>query len=157
MDANAIESYPLADRRDSGSARGIRVRDRLIARWGSMKLDRALAAGTPPETSAALRLRAQALLAPRTRRTLGRALERVVAEPAPAPLLGARVPVRRSEVRGARDDLRLLAQRLAAPAPVDVRGVAKVRVLLSDGSGPLFWGRSPDELSGRIRQAIEAL
>jgi hypothetical protein len=152
-----IDSYPSGDRSYRASASAVRVRDRLIARWRAMKLDRELAAGAPPESSGALLLRARALLAPRNRRGLGRALERIVAEPAPAPLLGARVPVRRSEVRRSRDDLRLLAQRLAAPTPVAVRGVAKVRVLLSDGSGPLFWGRSADELSGRIRQAIEAL
>lgn len=155
MDAT-IDSYSLANRSETASA-AARVRDRLIARWRPMKLDRQLAAGTSPEVSAALLRRARALLAPRTRRGLARSVERIVAETPQAPLLSARVPVRRSEVRRSRDDLRLLAQRLAAPTPVAVQGVAKVRLLLSDGSGPLFWGRSADELSGRIRQAIEAL
>jgi hypothetical protein len=156
MDAT-IDTYPLADRPDPRNASAFRVRDRLIARWRSMRLDRALAQGTPPEASGALLLRARALVAPRTRRDLGRALERILAEPAPAALIRVRVPVRRREVTRARDDLRLLAQRLAGPAPVDVRGVAQVRVLLSDGSGPLFWRRSADELSGRVREAIQAL
>src|SRR4051812_11417562 len=49
------------------------------------------------------------------------------------------------------------ARRLLATAPVDVRGVAQARVLLSDGSGPLFWRRSPESLRARIREAIEAL
>ncbi|OLE37274.1 MAG: hypothetical protein AUG48_04905 [Actinobacteria bacterium 13_1_20CM_3_68_9] len=57
----------------------------------------------------------------------------------------------------ARDDLDLLARRLLSGAPVDVRGVAQARVLLSDGSGPLFWRRSPENLRARIREAIEAL
>jgi hypothetical protein len=156
MDAT-MYSYAPASESDLGRARDARARDRLVARWKSPKLDRALAKGVPPETSGALLLRARTLLGPRARRELGRALQRILREASHAPWPGARMPVRRNEVMDARDDLNLLARRLLAPAPVDVRGVAQVRLLLSDGSGPLFWRRSADDLRGRVREAIEAL
>jgi hypothetical protein len=156
MDAT-MYSYRPASELDLGRARDVRARDRLVARWKSPKLDRALAKGVPPETSGALLLRARTLLGRRARRELSRALQRILREASHAPWPGARMPVRRNEVMDARDDLNQLARRLLAPAPVDVRGVAQVRVLLSDGSGPLFWRRSADDLRGRVREAIEAL
>ena len=156
MDAT-MHSYLSAGELDLGRAREVRARDRLVARWKSPKLDRALAKGVPPETSGALLLRARTLLGPRARRQLSRALQRILREAPRAPWPGARMPVRRNEVMDSRDDLNLLARRLLAPAPVDVRGVAQVRLLLSDGSGPLFWRRSADDLRGRVREAIEAL
>jgi hypothetical protein len=156
MDA-PMYSYLSASELELGRARDVRARERLVARWKSSKLDRALAKGVPPETSGALLLRARTLLGPRARRELSQALQRILREASRAPWPGARMPVRRYEVMDARDDLNLLARRLIAPAPVDVRGVAQVRVLLSDGSGPLFWRRSADDLRGRVREAIEAL
>jgi hypothetical protein len=157
MDAS-MYSYLSASELDLGRARDVRARDRLVARWKSPKLDRALAKGVPPETSGALLLRARTLVGPRARGELSRALQRILREASSrAPRPGARMPVRRNEVMDARDDVNLLARRLLAPAPVDVRGVAQVRLLLSDGSGPLFWRRSADDLRGRIREAIEAL
>jgi hypothetical protein len=150
-------SYRPASELDLGREPDVRARDRLVARWRSPKLDRALAKGVPPETSGALLLQARTLLGPRARRELSRALQRILRQASRAAWPGARMPVRRNEVMDARDDLNLLARRLLAPAPVDVRGVAQVRVLLSDGSGPLFWRRSADDLRGRVREAIEAL
>jgi hypothetical protein len=41
--------------------------------------------------------------------------------------------------------------------PVDTRGVALTEALLSDGSGPLFWARSPESLGARLREALAAL
>jgi hypothetical protein len=134
----------------------VRTRDRLVARWGSLRLDRALAEGVSPEASGALLLRARAL-GGRSRRELGRSLQRILRQAQPSPSAGGRVPVSRSAVMDARDDLDLLARRLLSGAPVDVRGVAQARVLLSDGSGPLFWRRSPESLRARIHEAIEAL
>ena len=156
MDAT-MYTHLSAGKLDLGRARDVRARDRLIALWKSPKLDRALAKGVSPETSGALLLRARTLLGLRARRELSRALQRILRQASRAPWPSARMPVRRNEVMDASDDLNLLARRLLAPAPVDVRGVAQVRVLLSDGSGPLFWRRSADDLKGRVREAIEAL
>ncbi len=158
MDAT-IYSYPMARRPGPGlgDAMAVRARDRLIARWRSFTLDRALAAGAPPEDSAPLLLRAHALLDPRTRRDLGYSLRRILRQRSRTPSIGTRVPVRRDAVAQARDGLDLLARRLLGDTPVAVRGVARVRVLLSDGSGSLFWDGSGDDLRARVEEAVEAL
>lgn len=115
--------------------------DRLMARARAATLDRALAGGVPPEASAALALRAQALVRPSTRDALAHCVERLVEEahhghrPCTA---SARVPARRSAVIEATDLLQVLTAALRASAPVAARGVAQVNVLLTDGAGPLY-------------------
>ena len=54
-------------------------------------------------------------------------------------------------------ELRTLAGRLLAPAPVAARGVATTRLLLTDGAGPLYWGDATTDLRACICQAISAL
>ena len=66
----------------------------------------------------------------------------------------SRVPVRRPEVLDAADELDVLADRLAAPGPVDVRGVAQVHLLLTDGTGPLYFRGATDELRARVADAL---
>ncbi|ULE32406.1 hypothetical protein K3G64_20130 [Mycobacterium sp. IDR2000157661] len=56
----------------------------------------------------------------------------------------------------AEDVLAAAAMRLTAPAPVAARGMARLRVLLADGNGPLFrYGRG--DLSGRLGAALAEL
>ena len=50
-----------------------------------------------------------------------------------------------------------LARRLNDAGPVDVRGVALARQLLTDGTGPLFWARSQESVSAHAREALVAL
>jgi len=135
----------------------IRARDRLVARWRALKLDRAIADGAAPTTDAALALRAQALVGRRTRRDLSHTLERILRQSAVPASLGPRMVARRDRVYDAKDDLALLARRLGSATQVDARGVARVRVLLSDASGPLYWRRNKEDLRTRVRDAIEAL
>jgi hypothetical protein len=120
-------------------------------------LDQALARGATPETNAAVGLRAQALVARRTRRELGRTLERILVQPSGPSPLGSRLQAPPDRVSAARGDLKLLARRLLDTGPVDARGVARTRVLLSDAGGPLFWHRSREDLRARVQEAIEAL
>jgi hypothetical protein len=134
-------------------------RDRVTARLRAGALDAALVAGTSPEASVPLALHAEHLCAPGQRRLLARSLRRLVAV-AEAPALGRRaVPVNRDAVRRARNDLEFLAERLTSGGPVDVRGVARLRALLSDGTGPLYRpvdaGRLDRELVA-VRSAIAA-
>jgi hypothetical protein len=89
----------------------IRVRDRVAARVRAGRLDAALARGVAPESSAALELRAQALIGPVARK-LGELLREIVASvhasdrPARAP-----VPISASLVRQAEFELSALAER----------------------------------------------
>jgi hypothetical protein len=118
--------------------RSVHWRDRLAARLRASALDAALVAGASPESSAPLALHAEHLCAPSQRRLLARGLRRMVAV-SEAPAIGRRsVAVNRAAVQRARHDLESLADRLASEGPVDVRGVARLRALLSDGTGPFY-------------------
>ena len=116
-----------------------RLRDRLSARWRHRHLDRALAAGTPPEASAALALRAQQLTEPEHRRTVAGALRRILrdAREGRRPTPGRVAPSRR-RVTAAREELTRLADLLDEPGPVTAGGVAQAWMLLTDGTGPLY-------------------
>ncbi|MGZ4202237.1 MAG: hypothetical protein ACXVRH_09290, partial [Thermoleophilaceae bacterium] len=69
----------------------------------------------------------------------------------------AKVPVARPRVRSAQDELARLVDELLQPGPVDPAGVAQVRLLLSDGGGPLYNPRSDDDLRAAARAAVDAL
>lgn len=134
----------------------VRLRDRLRARLRSVELDRALAAGARPEQSAALELRARNLIAARTRSEFGHSIRRIARPSRSAPSV-VRVPAAGTTLADSDHLLHRLARRLLAPAPVDARGMAQVRLLLSDGSGPLFDRRRASELGLRLEAATQAL
>jgi hypothetical protein len=133
------------------------LRDRLVAKLRAGALDRQLARGVAPEAGGALTLHARALIGPPARAALARQLRRVVSDARGSHLWLSRVPVRRHAVLEAADALDTLAARLAAPGPVGVRGVAQVRLLLTDGCGPLYFRGATDELRARVAQALSGL
>ena len=138
---------------------------RVLTASQAGRLDRALAAGTSPETSASLAARASRLTSTEFRRGLAASLRRTLVaagEPAlvPAPLRAARpplVPLRRKRIGQAAPLLAELANRLLEPGPVPVRGVAMVTELLADGYGPLYREAAPDDLSAVAERAVQAL
>jgi hypothetical protein len=131
--------------------------DRLISRLAAPRLDRALAEGVPPSSSAALAQRAHALTAPEKRSELASTLRRIARGELEPGAFGLRIAASRAQVEVAREDLERLARRLAASGPVDPRGVARTQGLLSDGAGPLLWERSPGDLRAELRRALAAL
>jgi hypothetical protein len=52
--------------------------------------------------------------------------------------VGTRVPIRAEVVRASADVVEAVLARLAGPRPVRARGVARLRILLSDGRGPVY-------------------
>jgi hypothetical protein len=132
-------------------------RDRVAARLRAGALDAALVAGASPESSVPLALHAEHLCARSQRRLLARSLRRLVAVSEAPATRRSPVPINRVAVRRAGGELESLADRLAADGPVDVRGVAKLRALLSDGTGPFYQpvgtGRLDQELTA-VRSAI---
>jgi hypothetical protein len=132
------------------------LRDRLEAWLRAGSLDRELARGVAPETCGALSLRARALIGPAARSRLARQLRRVVDDARGGHAWMTRVAVR-PEVLNAAAELDGLAERLAAPDPVDVRGVAQVQLLLSDGCGPLYFRGATEELRASIARALSRL
>ncbi|QEC48261.1 hypothetical protein FSW04_12250 [Baekduia soli] len=127
---------------------------RLLAFCRRDRLDRALAAGTPPESGVALALRAQALTAHDQRVALRSSVETLVlmaGRPAPWASRWAILSARRLDrVAG---ELQRLAAALSDPGPIDVCGLARVRLLLVDGCGPLY--RSAADPVDDLREAIE--
>jgi hypothetical protein len=147
----------LLDRGRAGLAvQRVRLRDRLRARLQAGSLDRRLAEGAAPEASVALALHAARVYGPSQRQLLADSLTRLsnVSDSTSARL---RVPVDREAVRRARNELHAVADRLIADAPVSVRGVARVRLLIADGTGPLYRGARPELLRRELRSTLAAL
>jgi hypothetical protein len=128
---------------------------RVGARLRARVLDRALIEGADPASSQQLAARAAQLTARATRAQVADGLER---------LAGARGSERRWVVKphgGAiaanADELTELSELLRAPVPVYARGLAMLRALLSDGTGPAYTDRVGFGLAHALRDARSAL
>jgi len=133
--------------------------DRLVARLSATRLDHALAAGASPDSSTSLALRARLLVRPKTRLSLARCVQRVLAEglrPIPRPGMGP-VTLRPDTIRNASDELDALIERLLQPAPVSAHGVAQAYVLLTDGGGPLYFPSARQDLREVTHRAVLSL
>jgi hypothetical protein len=146
----------VLDQENGLRLRRVRPWDRVAARVRAAALDRELAAGASPDSSVALALHAEHLHADGQRRVLARSLRRVGA--APGTRAARRlVPLDREAVRRAHTELEALAARLASSAPLDVRGVARVRNLLSDGAGPLYQESDPARLRRELAATLASM
>jgi hypothetical protein len=136
--------------------RRVRWWNQLLVRARAFALDQELATGASPESNMALAVHAGRLCNPAERRVLARTLTRI-AEASAAPGGRLKAPVCRPAVHRSRPELTAVADRLVAAGPVDVRGVARVRRLLADGTGPLYRSGPPDQLRGELAAALTAL
>ena len=150
----------LTDRRNPGcvvvarSRAVARVRARVCARG----LDRELAQGISPDSRAVLSVRAHDLIGARTRLVLAQSIRRLVDDAAhPLQQLHFAVPICRSKVWRCRHTLEDVADRLAGGEPLDARGVAQLRLLLSDGAGPLYDHPGADDLEPALQRVVAAL
>jgi hypothetical protein len=97
------------------------------------------------------------LCEPAQRRLLARSLMRIAAA-ADAPTgRRLRAPVCRPAVHRVRAELAAVVGRLSASGPVDVHGVARVRTLLADGTGPLYQPAPPEQLRNELTAVLDAL
>jgi hypothetical protein len=151
---SASVAHPHAAARNGHKPRMLRGRVWLRRR----ELDRRLAAGVDPSTSAELTYRAKQLLSPRCRRSFAAGLMRILeAAEEPANSLSAAVPVRRREILEARGGLIELADLLKFEDKLQVRGLALMDPLLTSGDSPLFHSDPEERLEhslGRIRAAL---
>lgn len=123
-----------------------------------VRLDCELAAGRRPDSSPQHARRAAQLVGPRCRRELADGLRRLIAAAdAPRPPFTAAIAPRRDEVRGAHEVLEALIERLLDDVPVRPRGVALVRVMLTDGASPAYAPRRPGALRAWAQTALQAL
>jgi hypothetical protein len=156
----AMTTLVLADKRNPGGliverSRAVaQVRARVCAR----QLDRELARGTSPDSSAVLSVRAHDLIGVRTRTMLAQSIRRLLQD-ATHPLrpLHFTVPICRSKVWRCRHTLEAVADRLLSAEPLDARGLAQLRLLLSDGAGPLYGYSGEDDLAPALERVIAAL
>jgi len=120
-------------------------------------LDRELAAGANPNRSAPLAARARLLLGTSTRLSTAAILESLIREsPHPSPSWPI-APVRWHAVRAATPQLTQLAERLRNMQPVSPQGIARARILLTDGTGPLYGPPDESGLWTATRAAILGL
>lgn len=129
----------------------------LLARLKTGELDAQLANGIDPEWSAVLFSHAVRIVRPRCCAVLASSLRRVAADSERNRGISNRVPLAREEVRSAQRELVGLAERLERPAPIRARGVAQIRLLLGDGSGPLYRRQSGRRLIAELRVAASHL
>ncbi len=129
----------------------------LGAKVFAVRLDRQVEAGAPVPVGSALAVHVARLTSTREREQIARGL-RSSLQDATQGFRGpsARVPVNRVGVIAARDLIDEVTLRLHSPAPVRARGMARLRLLLSDGTGPLYtpWRGS---VAAELRGALAAL
>jgi hypothetical protein len=132
---------------------------RLRARLHAPSLDRELASGIAPWRSPLHAARALALTGDRNRRGLARSLERLIehAQRPPGPYRGAVVLPCREQVIEAMAPMLTVAGQLRCAAPVDARGVARLNILLSDGSGPCYVRIRRNALTDALQQILQWL
>jgi hypothetical protein len=132
--------------------------DRAIAKLLASSLDSQLAAGRRPESTRLLATRAQQLVSPPLRRKLVQGWEHVLELSTQAPVARSpRVPLLRQLIRDAEPDLRDMLVQLSTPLPTSARGVAMVRAMLTDATGPLFNRHGSSDLRTAVRAAIAQL
>lgn len=116
----------------------------------------ATGAGVPPP-DAVVKHRREELSSARERRMLARSLRRLVAAAEAPPKVSVRVPTDRRSVTAEAALFERMAARLAdVSAPVDVRAVARVHLLVTDAGSPLYRYRSTggDDLHRRLTQIV---
>jgi hypothetical protein len=129
---------------------------RLAARLLGARLDRALIVGADPASSPRLAARAAWLTTRATRARLADGLELLLARAQQPPSRRALAP-RHASVLANAELVRELAGTLRGPAPLYAGGVAMIRGLLTDGTGPVYASRDGAALEHELRRACAAV
>ncbi len=129
---------------------------RALARLRAGKYDRQVELGEPMALGSPLAVHMARLGSATERRALAESLWAALRAAKSDGRPAAGIPVHRSRVIGTEDLIDEVAVRLVLAAPVKVRGVARLRLLLSDGTGPLYeTGRG--SLNAALRGVLAAL
>src|ERR1700741_3235351 len=130
---------------------------RVTAWLRAYQFDRQLAVVVPAPAGSALAVHEARLTSVAERESIASALRLAVRDVrAGGTPLSARIPVHLNNVAAAEDLIDTITLRLHSPRPVSARGMARLRVVLSDGCGPMYrFGRG--DLSGRLGAALAAL
>jgi hypothetical protein len=130
---------------------------RVTAWLRASQFDRQLAVGVPAPAGSALAVHQTRLTSMAEREAIAWALRQAVhgAHAGGTPL-SSRIPLHPTNIAAAEDLIDTITLRLHSPRPVGARGMARLRVVLSDGCGPMYrFGRG--DLSGRLGAALAEL
>lgn len=130
---------------------------RLVARLRSGHLDRMIAVGVPAPLGSAQAAHETRLTSSAERESIARSLRSTVTDArGRGVLLSSTLPLHVPNITAAEDVIDAVTLRLHSPRPVNARGMARLRQILSDGTGPLYrYGRG--DLRGRLGAALAAL
>jgi hypothetical protein len=133
------------------------VAARVKARLRADQLDRQLAVGVPAPAGSALAVHQERVTSEAEREAVARTLRNALRDAQSGVIAqSSRIPVHLDNVLDAHDVIEAITLRLHSPRPVGARGMARLRAVLSDGSGPMYrYGRG--DLSGRLGAALAAL
>jgi len=130
---------------------------RVIAELFATRFDKQLVAGVAPEPGSALAAHVTRLASGGERRKLAEMLQHSVSEShSRRPRMSATIPVDRAGVAAPVGLIDQVALRLLGPRPVSARGIARLRLLLSDGAGPMYWSDGGD-LGAELRTVLAQL
>ena len=125
----------------------------VAARLQAGRLDRELESGARIPVDTLLAVHAQRITGPAERARLCAGLRRVQAR---AVTGCAAVPLQRRQIRAEDVLVDEIAGWLSGPLPVRARGMARLRMLLTDGAGPLY-RTGTGSLPAALRGVIAAL
>jgi hypothetical protein len=127
---------------------------RVLARIRATSLDRCLAAGENPATDRLLEARAHLIVARHGRLRLAHDWERLLVR-ARQPVVprSPQLPVQAVTILAAEHHIRELVASIRRPVRVDPRGIALARLLLTDGTGPLYSPRRSADLVPALQAA----
>jgi hypothetical protein len=130
---------------------------RVTALLRAHHLDRQLAVGVAAAAGSALAVHEARLMSVGEREAVARTLRRVVTEVrAGGGPMSSRAGLHTTNIEAAQDLIDAITLRLHSPRPVGARGMARLRAILSDGTGPMYrYGRG--DLGGRLGAALAAL
>jgi hypothetical protein len=132
--------------------------NQIAARLLASVLDRRLAAGAAPDDGALLAARAYQLASAAQRQRLTRgwlaALDRADRPPLPR---SPRMPLLRARIAAAQGDIRLMLAVVQGTPAIRAEGVALARMLLTDGTGPLYNPRSCVDLAAAVQDATRRM
>lgn len=129
---------------------------RVAAHVLAGRLDQELIAGANPATSPRLAARATLLTSRCTRSELADGLDLMLARAQKPPSRQSALP-RHSSVLANAGLMRELASVLRGPAPLYAGGIARVRWLLTDGTGPMYTSRDGRALERELHEARAAV
>ena len=131
---------------------------RLSARVFASRYDRQIEDCVQVMPGTALAAHTTRLTSRREREELARAL-RAALQAGKEPRGGSlsfRLPLQHAGIATAEDIVNEVTLRLHAPLPVRARGIARLRLLLSDGTGPLY-NRNRGSVAAALRGVLAAL